>query len=99
VVENSRLLGLLFLHNNLHVVHHDAPAVPWYRLPRLYRDNRAAVLAMNGGLVYAGYGDVFRRFLLKRHDHPVHPLVYNGAQAGTGYPAALASASQRKVVA
>jgi fatty acid desaturase len=99
IVENSRLLGVLFLHNNLHVVHHNAPAVPWYRLPRLYRDTRAAVLAMNGGLVYDGYGDVFCRFLLRRHDHPVHPLIQDGTQAGTAYPAALASASQRKVVA
>jgi fatty acid desaturase len=98
IVENSRLLGPLFLFNNLHVVHHAAPAVPWYRLPRLYRGNRATVLALNGGLVYDGYGDVFRRFLLRRHDHPVHPLTA-GAQAGTGYPAAFASASQRNVVA
>jgi fatty acid desaturase len=96
IVENSRLLGPLFLFNNLHVVHHAAPAVPWYRLPRVYRENREAVLAMNGGLVYDGYGEVFRRFLLRRHDHPVHPLV---VQAGTGYPAALASTSQRNVVA
>jgi fatty acid desaturase len=74
VVENSPLLGFLFLHNNLHVVHHALPAVPWYQLPRLYRMNRAAVLAANGGLVYDGYLDVFRRFLLKRHDQSVHPL-------------------------
>ena len=96
IVENSRVLGPLFLFNNLHVVHHAAPAVPWYRLPRLYRENRPNVLAMNGGLVYDGYGDVFRRFLLRRHDHPLHPLA---AQAGTGYPTALASASQPNVVA
>jgi fatty acid desaturase len=74
IVENSPLLGFLFLHNNLHVVHHAFPAVPWYQLPRLYYRNRAAVLAANGGLVYDGYLDVFRRFLLKRHDQPIHPL-------------------------
>lgn len=103
VVERGGLLGLLFLYNNLHAAHHRWPAVPWYRLPRLYRGNRAALLRANGGLVYDGYGDVFRRFLLKRHDQPVHPLdralPRSGPQPGTANPAALASSSQRKVVA
>lgn len=74
IVERSPIFGLLFLNNNLHVLHHRWPNVPWYRLPRLYRKHREAALAHNGGLVYDGYGEVFRRFFLKRHDQPVHPL-------------------------
>jgi fatty acid desaturase len=73
IVENSRLLGPLFLFNNLHAAHHRWPAEPWYRLPALYRAHRAELLRDNGGLVYNGYGEVFRRFLLRRHDQPVHP--------------------------
>lgn len=84
IVERAPLFGLLFLHNNLHVVHHKWPSVPWYRLPKLYRENRAVLIAENGGLLYEGYTDVFRRFFLRRHDVPVHPLgrVPSRSQAG-----------------
>lgn len=74
IVERANVLGLLFLYNNLHVVHHRWPTVPWYRLPRLYRDQRAALIAEAGGPVYGGYVDVARRFLVRAHDRPVHPL-------------------------
>jgi len=102
IVEKAPLFGLLFLNNNLHVVHHAFPAVPWYRIPRLYRDNRAAVLETNGGLVYRGYAEVFRRFFLRPHDTLLHPAgrvpERAAPQAGTATPAARASASQAKVV-
>ena len=74
IVENSPVLGLLFLNNNLHAVHHANPTLPWYRLPDYYRANRAAILEGNGGLLYKGYLDVFRRFLVTPHDQPEHPL-------------------------
>lgn len=73
IVENSPLFGFLFLHNNLHVAHHRWPNVPWYRLPSLYRARRAELVERNGGLVYDGYAEVFRKFLLRPHDQPVHP--------------------------
>jgi fatty acid desaturase len=110
VVESSPILGLLFLHNNLHVVHHAWPTVPWYRIPAMYRRHREAVLAANGGLVYRGYADVFRRFFLKPHDTVTHPLeraphrdgsvpAQVPAHAGAGYPEASASVSQASVTA
>lgn len=74
VVEDAPVLGLLFLYNNLHVVHHRWPSLPWYAIPAVYRARRKDILEANGGLVYRGYADVFRRFLLARHDEPVHPL-------------------------
>jgi fatty acid desaturase len=73
IVENSWLLGPLFLFNNLHVVHHMRATLPWYELPRWYRLNREAVIARNGGLVYRSYFDVARRYLFKPHHVPVHP--------------------------
>lgn len=81
VVESGGPLGLLFLHNNLHVVHHLWPNVPWYQIPTLYRQDRARFLQRNGGLVYRGYRDVARRFLLRPHDAPVHPRYGSGHEA------------------
>jgi fatty acid desaturase len=73
VVERAGPFAWLFLHNNLHAAHHEAPGLAWYRLPAYYRTHRARLLAGNGGLVYAGYGDVARRFLWQRHDATLHP--------------------------
>jgi fatty acid desaturase len=72
IVERAPVLGLLFLYNNLHVAHHFQPDLPWYELPALYRRERERLLAANGGLVYDGYADVFRRYLLRPHDELMH---------------------------
>ncbi|MCQ8242007.1 fatty acid desaturase [Rhizosaccharibacter radicis] len=80
IVERAPVLGLLFLHNNLHLVHHLRPGLPWYRIPAAYRAEREALIRRNGGLVYRGYGDVARRFLFRPHDEPVH----RGAVPETG---------------
>lgn len=75
IVENSWILGPLFLFNNLHAAHHDVPRLPWYRLPAWYRANRERLIAANGGLVYDSYVDVARRFLFTMHDRPLHPYA------------------------
>ncbi len=72
-VEGSWLLGPLFLFNNLHSLHHAEPLLPWYRYHSRYRLMRDRLLAENGGLVYATYFDVARRFLFRMHDQPQHP--------------------------
>lgn len=71
VVEGAPLLGLLFLNNNLHAAHHDRPGLSWHRLPAHYAAHRERLLEANGGLVYAGYAEIFRRFLFRPHDAPV----------------------------
>jgi fatty acid desaturase len=86
IVENGGLLGLLFLFNNLHAAHHERPALAWYALPGWYSSQRDRLIAANGGLVYRGYGEVFRRFLLRRHDTPVHPLGRISLGEGIGAP-------------
>nr|WP_321986509.1 fatty acid desaturase [uncultured Lichenicoccus sp.] len=73
IVENTPVLGLLFLHNNLHVVHHLRPTLAWYRIPAFYRARREQLVRLNGGLLYDGYGDVARRFLWRLHHDPAHP--------------------------
>ena len=73
IVEGSWILGPVFLFNNLHALHHEAPWVPWYEYPARYRRIRARLIAENGGLVYRTYFDVTRRYLLRPHDSPLHP--------------------------
>lgn len=73
IVENAPLLGPLFLFNNLHAAHHAEPMMPWYQIPAWYKENRDRLIRENHGLVYNGYIDVARRFLLKAHDRPEHP--------------------------
>jgi fatty acid desaturase len=73
IVERAWFLGPLFLFNNLHVLHHESPAIPWYEYNARYRRERARLLIKNGGLVYATYFDVARRFLFRRHDTVLHP--------------------------
>jgi fatty acid desaturase len=73
LVENSWLLGPLFLFNNLHALHHEAPGIPWYRYNAHYRQVRERLIAENGGLVYSTYFEIARRFLFSPHDALVHP--------------------------
>jgi fatty acid desaturase len=78
IVENAPILGLLYLYNNLHLVHHEKPGLAWYAIPGFYRRHRRPLLARNGGLVYDGYMDVARRFLLRPHDELLHPDYQHG---------------------
>ncbi|MEQ8354497.1 MAG: fatty acid desaturase [Kiloniellaceae bacterium] len=73
IVEAGALMGLLFLNNNLHLVHHDKPGLAWYRLPGFYKKRRALFLASNGGYFFKGYGEVFRRYFLRAKEQPLHP--------------------------
>lgn len=74
IIEDRGPLALLFLNNNLHVVHHMHPRVPWYRLPRLFRENRNRYLRINDGYAYASYAEVFRHHALTPKDPVAHPL-------------------------
>lgn len=73
VVEAHPLWAALFLNNNLHALHHAEPWRPWYQLPARYRDQRAAILAGNGGYLMRGYAEVARRYLVRVKDSPEHP--------------------------
>lgn len=79
IIEDRGPLSFMFLNNNLHVVHHMHPKVPWYRLPELYFPNREKYLTRNGGYMYRSYGEVFRRYLFARKDPVPHPLWRRGA--------------------
>lgn len=72
IVERS-LLGMLFLNNNLHLVHHHHPNVAWYRLPALYWARRDDWRQMNGGYVFPNYLALLMKFAFKPKEPVVHP--------------------------
>ena len=74
IIEDRGPLAFLFLNNNLHVVHHMHPRVPWYRLPALYRANAARYLACNEGYRYGSYAQVFAAHFWRAKDPVPHPL-------------------------
>jgi fatty acid desaturase len=74
-VESNFVFGVLFLYNNLHVAHHRNPAMPWYDIPRYYRDNRDELLRSNGQFVFKGYGVLVRKYLFSPVFNPIHPTL------------------------
>ena len=73
IVEASAFWSLLFLNNNLHVAHHDRPALAWYKLPAYYRAERQRLVFENNGYVMQGYGEIFSRFFLKAKEPIPYP--------------------------
>ncbi len=71
IVESSWPLSLLFLNNNLHAVHHDYPQVPWYQLPRVYRQEKSRFDDRDN--FFKGYREIFRQFAFKAYAPVVHP--------------------------
>ncbi|WP_445082855.1 fatty acid desaturase [Chelativorans sp. YIM 93263] len=80
IVERS-LLSLLFLNNNLHLVHHKLPAAPWYALPRLYRERQEEWLRRNGGYAYPGYFALLKDFAFRAKEPVVHPVLHRDPYA------------------
>jgi len=74
IIEDRGPLAFLFLNNNLHVVHHMHPRLPWYRLPRTYFANPGRYLSRNAGYRYGSYAEIFRRYLFAAKDPVPHPL-------------------------
>jgi fatty acid desaturase len=74
-VESNTLFGLLFLYNNLHIVHHLEPTLEWYRIPAYFRAHRDTLLALNDHFYFRGYGQIARRNLLRPVFHPIHPYL------------------------
>jgi fatty acid desaturase len=73
VVESNWVFGLLFLWNNIHAVHHLYPTLSWYKIPRVWREQRDRIQAHNAGFVFSGYGEIAWRWLLRPNFVPVHP--------------------------
>jgi len=63
VVEAHPFWAMIFLNNNLHVAHHAYPHVPWYHLPRVWRNMKGA--GSVAGRIFNGYGEVAAHFLFR----------------------------------
>lgn len=99
IIERGGLFGLLFLNNNLHLVHHKRPRAPWYELPALYRADAAAWRRRNGGYVFSSYWAIFRAFAFRAKEPVVHPAWRTGeaaapAPAGSFHPVGLSAGPQ-----
>ena len=74
IVEHGGVLGVLYLSNNLHALHHERPGLSWYLLRRVFRDGRQGIFARNGAYRYKSYGKMAMKYLFSPRDHPIHPL-------------------------
>jgi fatty acid desaturase len=85
VVEANPLWALIFLNNNLHIAHHARPTLPWYELPRAWRQMRTSGMgarAAAAGLVFqGGYLSVIRAYFLRPFITVEHPASPNIARA------------------
>jgi fatty acid desaturase len=83
-VERSPL-SLLFLNNNLHLVHHKMPNVAWYDLPRQFRARREEWLKMNDGYVYPGYLALLTHYAFLPKEPVVHPVLRREPEQGHAF--------------
>ena len=74
VIEDRGFFAFLFLNNNYHAVHHSHPKLAWYRLPRLFAENRDHYLSRNDGYFYSSYMQIFRKHFFHPKDPVAHPL-------------------------
>ena len=79
MVETSWLLSLLFLNNNLHIVHHAKPGMAWYDLPRAWKATRQDAIAA-GILVRPGYRDLVRKHLFRPIIAGEYPMIATADQ-------------------
>ncbi|WP_368184479.1 fatty acid desaturase [Aestuariibius sp. HNIBRBA575] len=78
IIQDRGPLAFLFLNNNLHVVHHMHPRMPWYQLPDAFDRNPNRYLRINEHYSYATYAEIFRRHLFRAKDPVPHPLWPRG---------------------
>jgi len=71
VVRSGPFFSVLYLNNNLHHTHHERPGLPWFALPAAHLELESDQVADDGAGLYAGYGDVARRFLVRPFGTPV----------------------------
>jgi fatty acid desaturase len=58
IVESGFPLNLLFLNNNLHLIHHRFPTLPWYRIPAVWRKSREELLEHSDHFYFTGYAQI-----------------------------------------
>lgn len=84
IVERSPL-AFLFLNNNLHFVHHKRPAIAWYELPSLFREQRDEWVRMNKGYVFPNYLALLKAYAFRAKEPVVHPVLRRAPEAGRAF--------------
>ena len=74
-IEAGPLLGFLFLHNNLHALHHAEPTLAWHRRPARYRAVRTDLLRASRYHLIAGYAQLVRSYLFEAKEPLPHPSL------------------------
>lgn len=72
IVEKS-WLSLVFLNNNLHLVHHAHPDLPWYQLPLRYQAEKQRWQARSCGYVFPDYTALWMRWAVCAKEPVLHP--------------------------
>lgn len=81
IIEDTGILALIFLNNNFHAVHHIHPKIPWYILPRIFKENKRRYLALNDYYYFKSYLDVFKSYFFVGKDPVAHPYYANRSSA------------------
>ena len=74
-IEAGPVLGFLFLHNNLHALHHAEPTLPWHRRPARYRAVRTDLLRSSRYHLIANYAQLARSYLFEAKEPLLHPAL------------------------
>lgn len=74
IVEFCPIFSLLFLNNNLHVVHHAHPRAAWYELPAMYEAAKDDWQRRNAGYVFKSYVHLARSYLFRVKEPVAHPI-------------------------
>ncbi len=73
IVDASWFWRLIFLNNCYHSVHHEHPALPWYKLRQEYLLNAKTYCDLNNGYIHNGYFNIMSEFALKPKEKVQHP--------------------------
>ena len=75
IEDPTGIFGLLFLNNNLHLVHHNQPTVAWYDIPAIYRRDKARLLEQNASYTFPSYWAIVRRYAVRSKGPLPHPFL------------------------
>jgi fatty acid desaturase len=82
-IETGPLLGFLFLHNNLHALHHAEPTLAWHRRRVRYRAVRTDLLRASRYHLIAGYAQLARNHLFEAKEPLLHPSLVRSRSASS----------------
>ena len=80
-IEAGPLLSFLFLHNNLHALHHAEPTLAWHRRPTRYRAVRTDLLRASRYHLIGSYAQLARSYLFEAKEPLLHPSLVRARAA------------------